>query len=217
MNKIRNFTRVVDSVDGRYQFVVKKWSASNERESKCNESRRISKLRSPGGSCWNTPGPEGGYTFACCSDVLVLDSEERKVLWVRGVCSSEEPLSEKSSMLNPKPKFSTSFEPKTGANAEFVSFPRESEPSSIYVGVCGPEVVQTDEGVQDVERRIGVVQLESSKFRDMGEEGVGDEKEKSLCKLRIEKRRFFDLGSVVAVGVGEPVLSRASSCRGSFS
>jgi len=125
--------------------VVKKWSASNERESKCNESRRISKLRSPG-SCWNTPGPltGGGYrvTFVWRSDVLVLDSEERKVLWVRGVCSSEEPLSEKSSMLNPKPRFSTSFEPKTGANdAEFVSFPRESEPSSIYVGVCGPEVV----------------------------------------------------------------------------
>jgi len=204
------------------QFVVKKWSASNERESKCNESRRISKLRSPG-SFWNTPGPEGGYgiTFAWRSDALVLDSEERKVLWVRGVCSSEEPLSEKSSMLNPKPRFSISFEPKTGANdAEFVSFPRESEPSSIYVGVCGPEVVQTDvtdEGVQDVERRIGAVQLESSKFRDMGEEGVGDEKEKSLCKLRIEKRRFFDLRSVVAVGVGEPVLSRVSSCRGSFS
>jgi len=200
--------------------VVKKWSASNERESKCNESRRISKLRSPG-SCWNTPGPEGGgcgVTFAWHSDVLVLYSEERKVLWVRGVCSSEEPLSEKSSMLNPKPRFSTSFEPKTGANdAEYVAFPRESEPPSIYVGVCGPEVVQTDvtdEGVQDVERRIGA---ESSKFRDMGGEGVGDEKEKSLCKLRIEKRRFLDLGSVVAVSVGEPVLSRASSCRGSFS
>jgi hypothetical protein len=75
----------------------------------------------------------------------------------------------------------------------------------------------TDEGVQEVERRIGVVQLESSKFRDMGEEGVGDEKEKSLCKLRIEKRRFLVLESVVAVGVGEPALSRASSCRGSFS
>jgi len=71
--------------------------------------------------------------------------------------------------------------------------------------------------VQDVERRIGAVQLESSRFRDVGEEGVGDEKEKSLCKLRIEKRRFFDLRSVVAVGVGEPALSRASSCRGSFS
>ena len=202
--------------------MVKKRSASNERESKCNESKRISKLRSPG-SCWNTPGPGGGYgvTFAWHSDVLVLDSEERKVLWVRGVCSSEEPLSEKSSMLNPKPRFSTSFEPKTGANDdEFVSFPRESKPSSIYVGVCGPEVVQTDvtdEGVQDVERRIGVVQLESSKFRDIGEEGVGDEKEKSLCKLRIEKRRFFDLESVVAVGLGEPALSRGSSCRGSFS
>jgi len=203
--------------------VAKKWSASNERESKCNESRRISKLRSPG-SCWNTPGPEGGrygVTFAWRSDVLVLDFEERKVLWVRGVCSSEEPLSEKSSMLNPKPRFSTPFEPETGANdAEFASFPRESEPSSIYVGVCGPEVVQTDvtdEGVQDVERRIGAVQLESSKFRDTGEEGVGDEKEKSLCKLRIEKRRFLDLGSVVAVGVGEPVLSRASSCIGSLS
>jgi len=125
--------------------VVKKWSASNERESKCNESSRISKLRSPG-SCWNTPGPltGGGYrvTFVWHSDVLVVDSEERKVLWVRGVCSSEEPLSEKSSMLNPKLRFSTSFEPKTGANeAEPVSFPRESEPSSIYVGVCGPEVV----------------------------------------------------------------------------
>lgn len=214
---------MLDSVDGRYQFVVKKWSASNERESKCNESRRISKLRSPG-SCWNTPGPEvGGYgvTFAWRSDVLVLDSEERKVLRVRGVCSSEETLSEKSSMPNPKPRFSTSFEPKTDANdAEFVSFPRESGPSSIYVGVSGPEVVQTDvtdEGVQEVERRVGVVQLESSKFRDMGEEGVGDEKEKSLCKLRIEKRRFLVLGSVVAVGVGEPAISRASSCRGSFS
>jgi len=137
------------------------------------------------------------------------------------VYSSEEPLSEKSSMLNPKPRFSTSFECKTDANdVEFVSFPRESGPSSIYVGVCGPEVVQTDvtdEGVQEVERRIGVVQLESSKFRDMGEEGVGDEKEKILCKLRIEKRRLFVLGSVVAVGVCEPVLSRASSCRGSFS
>jgi hypothetical protein len=121
-------------------------------------------------------------------------------------------------MLNPNPRFSTSFEPKARANdAKFVSFPRESEPSSVYVGVCGPEAVQTDEGVQDVERRIGAVQLESSKFRDTGEDGVGDEKEKSLCKLRIEKRRFFDLGSVVAVGVGEPVLSRASSCRGSFS
>ena len=201
---------------------AKKWSASNERESKCKESRRISKLRSPD-SCWNTPGTGGGYgvIFTWRSDVLVLDSEERKVLWVRGVCSSEEPLSEKSSMLNPKPRFSTSFEPKTGAHdAEFVSSPRESEPSFICMGVCGPEVVQTDvadEGVQDVERRIGVVQHESSKFRDMGEEGVGDEKEKSLCKLRIEKRRFFDLGSVVAVGVVEPVLSRTSSCRGSFS
>jgi len=213
---------VLVNVDVRYQFVVKKWSASNERESKCNESRRISKLRSPG-PCWNTPGPGGGYgfTFPWRSDVVVLDSEERKVLWVRGVCSSEEPLSEKSSRLNPKPRFSTSFEPKTGANdAELVSFLRESVPSSIYVGVCGPEVVQTDvtdEGVQDAERRIGAVQPESSKFRDFGEEGVGDEKEKSLCKLRIEKRRFFDLGSVVAVGVGEPALSRASSCRGSFS
>jgi len=113
-----------DSIDGKYQFVVKKRSASNERESKCNESRRISKLRSPG-SCWNTPGPEvgGGYggTFAWRSDVLVLDSEERKVLWDRGVYPSEEPLSEKSSMLNPKPRFSPSFEPKT--EAEFVSFP----------------------------------------------------------------------------------------------
>ena len=214
---------VLDIVDGRYQFVEKKRSASNERGSKCNESRRISKLRSPG-SCWNTPGPEaGGYgiTFAWRSDVLVLDSEERKDLWVRGVRSSEEPLSEKLSMLNPKPGFSTSFEPKTDANdAEFVSFPRESGPSSIYVGVCGPEVVQTDvtdEGVQEVERRIGVVQLESSKFRDMGEEGVGDEKEKSLCKLSIEKRRFLFFGSIVAVGVGEPVLRRISSCRGSFS
>lgn len=201
--------------------MVKKRSASNERESKCNESRCISRLRSPG-SCWNTPGLEGGYRVSFgWHSVLVLDSEERKVLWFRGVCSSEDPRSEKSSMLNPNPRFSTSFEPKTCANdAKFVSFPRESEPSSVYVGVCGPEVVQTDvtdEGVQDVERRIGAVQLESSKFRDTGEEGVGDEKEKSLCKLRIEKRRFLDLGSVVAVGVGEPVLSRASSCRGSFS
>ena len=199
--------------------MVKKWSASNEIESKCNESKRISKLGSPG-SYWNIPGPGGryGFTFAWRSDV---DSEEWRVLWVRGVCSSEEPLSEKSSMLNPKPRFSTSFEPKTGAHdAVFVSFPRESESSSIYVGVCGPEVVQTDvtdEGVQDVDRRTGAVQLESSKFRDMGEEGVGDEKEKSLCKLRIEKRRFLDLGSVVAVGVGETVLSRTSSCRGSLS
>ena len=178
--------------------MVKKWSASNERESKCNESRRISKLTSPG-SCRNTPGPlteGGGYrvTFVWRSEVLVLDSKERNVLWVRGVCSSEEPLSEKSSMLNLKPRFSTSFEPKTGANdARFASFPRGIEPSSIYVGVCGPEVVLTDEGVQDVERRIGAAELESSKFRDMGEEDVGDEKEKSLCKLRIEKRRFLDL------------------------
>jgi len=208
---------VRDSIDRRYQFVVKKRSASNERDSKCNESRRISKLRSPG-SCWNTPGPEVGggcgVTFAC-SDVL--DSEERKVLWVRGVYSSEEPLSEKSSMLNPKPRFSTSFKPKTDANdAGFESFPRESGPSSIYVDVCGVQTDVTDEGVQEVERRVGVVQLESSKSRDMGEDGVGDEK-KSLCKLRIEKRRFFLLGSVVAVGVGELGLSRASSCRGSFS
>jgi hypothetical protein len=50
------------------------------------------------------------------------------------------------------------------------------------VGVCGPEVVQMDvtdegvQGVQEVERRVGVVQFESSKFRDMGEEGVGESK-----------------------------------------
>jgi len=89
------------------------------------------------------------------------------------------------------------------------------------VGVCGPEVVQTDvdEGVQEVERRVGVVQFDSSKVRDMGEEAVeeaGDEKEKSFCKLSIEKRRLFIfLRSVVAVGVREPALSRASSCKGS--
>ena len=184
---------MLDSVEGRYQLVVKKRSASNESESKCNESRRISKLRSPG-SCWNTPGPENGIIFAWRSDVLVLNSEEWKVLWIRGVCSSEEPLSKKSSMLNPKPRFGTAFAPETGAyDAVFVFFPRESESSSIYVGVCGLEVVQMDEGVQDVDLRIGVVQLESSKFKDMGEEGVGDGKEKSLCKLRSEKRRFFDL------------------------
>jgi hypothetical protein len=70
--------------------------------------------------------------------------------------------------------------------------------------------------VQEVERRVGVVQLESSKFKDVGEEGVGDEKEKILCRLRIENRRFFLLTSVV-VGIGEAVLSRASSCRDSFS
>lgn len=67
----------MNDIDGRYQFVVKKWSASNERESKCNESRRISKLKSPG-SCWNTPGPEVGGGWR--SDALVLDFEERKVL-----------------------------------------------------------------------------------------------------------------------------------------
>lgn len=203
--------------------MVQKRSASNERESKCNESRRISKLRSPD-SCWNTPGPEVGegygVTFSWYSEVLVPDSEERKVLWACGVYSSEESLSENLSMLNPKPKFSTSFEPKIDPNdAGFVSLSRESGPSSVYMGVCGTEVVQadvTDEGVQEVERRVGVVQLESSKFKDVGEEGVGDEKEKSLCRLRIEKRRFFLLTSVV-VGIGEAVLSRASSCRGSFS
>lgn len=131
---------------------------------------------------------------------------------------SSEPLSGKLSILNPKPRLIASFEPETGPNdAEFRSFPSESEPSSTYMGVCRPGVVQTDvtdEGVQEV---VGVVQLESSKFRDMGEEGVGDEKEKILCRLRIEKRRFFFLRSVVVVGIGEPVLSRTSSCRGSFS
>jgi len=130
--------------------VVQKRSASKERESKCNESRRISKLRSPGSSC-NTPCPEveGGYevTFSWRSEVLVSYSEEveeRKVLWARGVYSSEEPLSEKLSMLNPTPRFSISLGPETG-------------PSSVYMGVCGPEVVEMDEGVQEVERRVGVV------------------------------------------------------------
>ena len=90
------------------------------------------------------------------------------------------------------------------------------------MGVCGLEVVQTDvtdEGVQEVERRVGVVQVESSKVRDMGEGGVeaGDEKEKSLCKLRIEKRRFFGLRLIIGVGIGEAALSRSSSCKDSFS
>lgn len=209
--------------DEKYQFVEKKWSASKEIESKCSESRRISKLRSPG-SCLKTPGPEvrGGYgvIFSRLDEVLILDSNEgRKVLW--GVCSSEEPLSQKLSTLNPKPRFSTSSKSKI-----VVSCPRESgcmdRPSSIFADVCG--LVQTDvmdEGVQEVERRVGVVQVESSKVKDMGEAGdgeAGDEKEKSLCKLRIEKRRYFVfLKSVVAVGTGEPALSRASSFRDPFS
>ena len=74
----------------------------------------------------------------------------------------------------------------------------------------------TDEGVQEAERRVGVVQLESSKVRDMDEEGMAvDEKEKSFCKLRMEKRRLFILVLVVAVDTGEPALRRASSCRSS--
>jgi len=136
--------------------VVQKRSASKERESKCNESRRISKLRSPGSSC-NTPCPEveGGYevTFSWRSGVLVSYSEEveeRKVLWARGVYSSEEPLSEKLSVLNPKPRFNVSLVTETGPNDSF-------GPSSVYMGVCGPEVVEMDEGVQEVERRVGVV------------------------------------------------------------
>ena len=152
--------------------------------------------------------------------------EERKILWARGVCSSEERPAQILSMSNPKPRFSTSFESKTVSGAGLGSCPRESRCmgrcSSTFVGVCGPEVVQTDvtdEGVQEVERRVGVVQLESSKVKDMGEEGVGaeDEKEKILCKLSIEKRRFFVLRLIVAVGIGELALSRASSCRRSFS
>jgi len=134
--------------------VVQNRSASKERESKCNESRRISKLRSPG-SCWNTPSPEveGEYavTFSSRLEVLVPYSEkveERKVLWARGVYSSEEPLSEKLSVLNPKPRFNVSLVTETGSNGG---------PSSEYMGVCGPEVVETDEGVQEVERRVGVV------------------------------------------------------------
>lgn len=144
------------------------------------------------------------------------------------MCSSEERLSQRLSMFNPKPRFSASFESKTDANdARPVSCPRGSErmgsPSSVLMGVCGPEVVQTevmDEGVQEVERRVGVGQFESSNVKDMGDEGIGvtgDEKEKSFCKLSIEKRRLFILRSVVTVGIGEPALSRASSCRGSLS
>jgi len=162
--------------------VVKKRSASKERESKCNESRRISKPRSSGSSCWNTPGPEvrGGYG----SKVLILDSleevEERKVLCARGVYSSEERLVQKLSMLSPKPRFSTASESKMDANdAGLVSFPRVGKPSSVFVGVSRPDVVQTDvtdEGVQEAERRVGVVQLESSKDREECVEEVGDEK-----------------------------------------
>jgi len=213
-------------INERCQFVVKKRSASKERESKCSESKRISKLRSPD-SCWNTPGPQvAGDTFSRRSEVLILtpleEMEERKV----SVSSSEERLAQILSILNPKPRFSTS-ESKTDANdAGFVSC-RESgrvgRPSSVFVGVCISEVVQrdvTDEGVQEAERRVGVGQLESSKVRDMGEEAVGeagDEKEKSFCKLSIEKRRPLVLKLVVAAGIGEPALRRTSSCRGSFS
>jgi len=158
----------------------------------------------------------------------VEEVEDRKVLWARGVFSSEELLAQKLSMLNPKPRFSTSTESKTDANdAGMISCARESEgmdrPSSVFVGVCRLEVVQTDvtdEGVQEAERRVGVVQLESSKVKEMGEEDTeeaGDEKEKSFCKLRIEKRRPFLLRSVFTVGIGEPALRRISSCRDSFS
>lgn len=114
--------------------MVKKRSASKERESKRNESRRISKLRSPG-SCWNTSGPEVGggcgVTFSWRSEILVLDSleevEERKVLWARGVCSSEEHLAEKLSILNPNPRLGTTSESKTDANDIGLVFcPRES-------------------------------------------------------------------------------------------
>lgn len=190
------------------------------------------------GSCWNTSGPEvgGGYgaTLSWRSEVLILDPvevEDRKVLWARGVFSSEfsseELLAQKLSMLNPKPRFSTSTESKTDANdAGMISCARESEgmgrPSSVFVGVCRSEVETdvTDEGVQEAERRVGVVQLESSKVKEMGEEDTeeaGDEKEKSFCKLRIEKRRPFLLRSLFTVGIGEPALRRFSSCRDSFS
>jgi len=133
--------------------VVQKRSASKERGSKCNESRRISKLRSPG-SCWNTPSPqvERGYvvTFSSRSEVPVPYSEEvveRKVLWARGVFSSEKLLSEKLSVLNPKARFKVSLVTETRPN---------DGSSSVYMGVCGPEV-ETDEGVQEVDRRVGVV------------------------------------------------------------
>ena len=101
--------------------MTKKRSASKERESKCNESRCISKLRSLGSSCWNTPGPEveAGYGvfLSTFSEALIVDSkEERKVLGARGVCSSEEPVSQRLSMLNPKPRLGASFGPKTDAN-----------------------------------------------------------------------------------------------------
>ena len=72
-----------------------------------------------------------------------------------------------------------------------------------------------DGGVGAFDRGVGVARPESSKGREASscavEGGAEDEKENSLCRLIIEKRRILDLVLVV-VGVGEAAWSRASSC-----